>query len=182
MTSHWYEWRAALDQIRVIDYRSPDDFVIAIKNLSGEDLVLAKIPKPETLKSGLDDITERIRNSRMPLASRSVIAEEEVVIPVLELSVSAQFAGDLNSKDQQPGTRVESATQIVQFRLDERGAVVWSEAEVIGENGSYDYTPGTRKFILDKSFLIMLRETPEQQPYFAAWIGNTDLMIPNGTE
>ncbi len=156
--------------------------MIAIKNLSGEDLVLAKIPKPETLKSGLDDITERIRNSRMPLASRSVIAEEEVVIPVLELSVSAQFAGDLNSKDQQPGTRVESATQIVQFRLDERGAVVWSEAEVIGENGSYDYTPGTRKFILDKSFLIMLRETPEQQPYFAAWIGNTDLMIPNGTE
>ncbi|MEJ7591153.1 MAG: hypothetical protein WKF77_06360 [Planctomycetaceae bacterium] len=34
---------AALDQIRVIDYRSPDDFVIAIENLSGEDLVLAKI-------------------------------------------------------------------------------------------------------------------------------------------
>jgi len=182
VTSHWYEWRAALDQIRVIDYRSPDDFVIAIKNLGGEDLVLAKIPKPETLKSGWDEITGRIRNSRTPLASRSVIAEEEVVIPVLELSVSAQFAGDLNSEDQQPGSRVTSATQIVQFRLDERGAVVWSEAEVIGENGSYDYSPGTRKFIFDKPFLIMLRETPEQQPYFAAWIGNTDLMIPNRTE
>lgn len=76
--------------------------------------MLAKIPKPEALKSGLDEITERMRNSRMPLASGSVIAEE-VVIPVLELSVSAQFAGDLNSKDQQPGTRVESTTQIVQF-------------------------------------------------------------------
>ncbi len=182
VTSHWYEWRAALDQIRVIDYRSPDDFVIAIKNLSGEDLVLAKIPKPETLQSGLDEVTGRIRNSRIPLASRSVIAEEEVVIPVLELSVSAQFAAVLNSEDQQPGTRVESAKQIVQFRLDERGAVVWSEAEVIGENGSYDYSPGTRKFIFDKPFLIMLRETPEQQPYFAAWIGNTDLMISNGAE
>ncbi len=60
VTSHWYNWRAALKQIRVIDYRSPDDFVIAIENLSGEDLVLAKIPTPETLKSGLADITQRI--------------------------------------------------------------------------------------------------------------------------
>ena len=182
VTSHWYEWRAALDQIRVIDYRSPDDFVIAIENLSGEDLVLAKIPKPETLKGGLDDITHRFHSTRLPLASRSVVAEEEVVIPVLELSVSAEFEEDLNSPDQPSGSRVESAKQTVQFRLDERGAVVWSEAEVIGENGSYDYTPGTRKFIFDKPFLIMLREAPEKQPYFAAWIGNTDLLIPNGTE
>ena len=179
VTSHWYEWRAALDQIRVIDYRSPDDFVIAIENLSGEDLVLAKIPKPETLKGGLDDITQRIPDSRLPLAARSVVAEEEVVIPVLELSVSADFSDELTAADQPPGSRVESATQIVQFRLDERGAVVWSEAAVIGENGSYDYTPGTRKFIFDKPFLIMLREAPEKQPYFAAWIGNTDLMISN---
>jgi len=179
VTSHWYEWRAALDQIRVIDYRSPDDFVIAIENLSGEDLVLAKIPKPETLKAGLDDITQRIPDSRLPLAARSVVAEEEVVIPVLELSVSADFRDDLNAADQPSGSRVKSATQIVQFRLDEHGAVVWSEAEVIGENGSYDYTPGTRKFIFDKPFLIMLREAPEKQPYFAAWIGNTDLMISN---
>ena len=179
VTSHWYEWRAALDQIRVIDYRSPDDFVIAIENLSGEDLVLAKIPRPETLKGGLDDITQRIPDSRLPLAARSVVAEEEVVIPVLELSVSADFRDDLNAADQPSGSRVESATQIVQFRLDERGAVVWSEAAVIGENGSYDYTPGTRKFIFDKPFLIMLREAPEKQPYFAAWIGNTDLMISN---
>lgn len=59
---------------------------------------------------------------------------------------------------------------------------MWSEAEVIGENGSYDDTPGTRKFIFDKPFLIMLRETPERQAYFAARIGNTDLMISNGTK
>ena len=153
--------------------------MIAIENLSGEDLVLAKIPKPETLNGVLDDITQRIRNSRLPLAARSVVAEEEVVISVLELSVSADFSDDLNAADQPSGSRVESATQIVQFRLDERGAVVWSEAAVIGENGSYDYTPGTRKFIFDKPFLIMLREAPEKQPYFAAWIGNTDLMISN---
>jgi len=68
VTSHWYEWRAALDQIRVIDYQSPDDFVMAFENLSGEDLVLAKIPNPETLTGGLDDVRQRIRNTRLPLA------------------------------------------------------------------------------------------------------------------
>ncbi len=182
VTSHWYEWRAALAQIRVIDYRSPDDFVVAIANLSGEDLVLAKIPQPATMETGLTDITQRIRDSRLPPEFRSVVAEEDVVIPVLQLSVSASFENELNHEDQLLGPRVEQAYQIIQFRLDERGAVVWSEAVVIGENGSYDYTPGTRKFIFDKPFLIMLREAPDKHPYFAAWIGNTDLMLAPGGE
>lgn len=68
--------------------------------------------------------------------------------------------------------------QVLQFRLDERGAVIHSEAEVVGENGSYEYTPGTRTFIFDKPFLIMLREASTRPPYFAGWIGNTDLMMP----
>ncbi len=115
VTSHWYEWRAALDQIRVIDYASPNDFVIAIRNVSGEDLVLAKIPKPDTLQTGLSDVTRRLRDSRLPISARSVIAQEEVVIPLLELSVSAQFSGELNPEDQPPDCEWSPRSRLSSF-------------------------------------------------------------------
>ncbi len=53
---------------------------------------------------------------------------------------------------------------------------------MIGENGHYEYTPGTRTFIFDKPFLIMLREALDKQPYLAAWIANTELMTLNSVE
>lgn len=178
VTSHWADWRLALAQVRVHDYRSPEDFVISIANLSNEDLILAKIPQPATLDEGIRSVSDRIRNSRMSPVAREVVAEEDLVIPTLELSVFADFRKELEHPDAALGTRLLVAKQELQFRLDERGAVVHSEAELVGENGSYEYKPGTRTFIFDKPFLIMLREAPEKQPYFAGWIGNTDLMIP----
>ena len=94
----------------------------------------------------------------MPLDGREVIAEEDLVIPVLELSVFGDFMSDLNHPDQPTGSRLQKARQELQFRLDERGAVVHSEAELIGENGVYGgYVPGTRTFGFDKPFLITLR-------------------------
>ncbi|MBL8813229.1 MAG: DUF1559 domain-containing protein [Planctomycetaceae bacterium] len=178
VTSHWTDWRFALAQVRVHDYTSPDNFVISITNLNYEDLILAKIPQPKTLSEGIEDVTNRIRDSRLSPAAREVVPEEDLVIPTLELSVFGDFKDQLNHPDQKAGTRVEEARQVLQFRLDERGAVIHSEAEVVGENGSYEYTPGTRTFIFDKPFLIMLREASTRPPYFAGWIGNTDLMMP----
>lgn len=103
VTSHWSQWRAALAQIRVIDYQSPDDFVIAIGNLSGEDLILAKIPRPDTLEQGITGVSNRIRDSRLSPAMRSVVEQEQVVIPVLLLSVKENFEKELNHADQPAG-------------------------------------------------------------------------------
>lgn len=178
VTSHWKDWRFALAQVRVHDYSSPDNFIISISNLNYEDLILARIPPPKTLSDGIQEVSNRIRDSRLSPAAREVVAEEDLVIPTLELSVFADFEKQLNHADQPTGTRVEQARQVLQFRLDERGAVIQSEAEVVGENGAYEYAPGTRTFIFDKPFLIMLREASTRPPYFAAWIGNTDLMMP----
>jgi hypothetical protein len=181
VTSHWEDFRSALAQVRVSDFRSPDDFVISIDNVNGEDLVLAKIPQPPTLQAGIDDVSARIRDSRIPTNARTVVGEEQVVIPVLELSLFADFRNEL--RDTASGSEgLVSAVQIVQFRLDERGAVVWSEAGVVGENGHYEYTPGTRTFIFDKPFLIMLREAPDKYPYLAAWIANTEMMTADSVE
>lgn len=175
ITSHWEEWQYALQQVYVVDYRSPDDFIIKLDNLSGDDLILAKIPRHDTLRSCIDQVTQRIADTRLPANHRRAVAGEQLVVPVLEFSLFDQFADKLGYVGD---LELISAKQIIQFRLDERGAVLKSEAQVIGENGHYEYQLGNRSFLFDKPFLLMLRESPDKQPYFAAWLGNTDVMQP----
>ncbi|MEP3481543.1 MAG: DUF1559 domain-containing protein [Fuerstiella sp.] len=175
VTSHWNDYMAALSQIRVHDYRSPDDFIITIANDAAEDLVLAKIPPTKPLSESIKEVVDRIRNSKLPLTNQRVVRSEQLVIPILEVSVKADFRQQLRSPT---NPRLEEASQSIQFRLDERGATVWSEARIVGENGHYDLEVGKRTFVFDKAFLLMLREASDKQPYFATWIGNTEFMIP----
>ncbi len=54
-----------------------------------------------------------------------------------------------------------------------------SEAVIVGDNGHTPQIPaGKRKFVFDRPFLICLTEREADQPYFAAWIENAELMEP----
>ena len=60
------------------------------------------------------------------------------------------------------------------FRLDERGAVLKSEAY----HGPVASKGGPRQFIFDKPFLILLEREDAAQPYFALWVDNAELLAP----
>lgn len=67
--------------------------------------------------------------------------------------------------------RINEALQRVKFQLNERGATLSSTARLkVKSRGD-----GAR-FIFDNPFLIILRQTGSQRPYFAAWIGNAELL------
>ena len=87
------------------------------------------------------------------------------------------FTQQLQHPSQPVGQRVMDARQLIQFRLDERGAVLISESAVVGKKGHYEYKVGTRPFIFDKPFLLLLRHSVKTEPYFAAWIANSDFMV-----
>ena len=149
VTSGWDRWGKALGQIQVLDYRSPDDFIIRIGNLPGESLVLAKMPKPASIAEGIRVMQAKISSTNVEGDAVGVVSGEQVVIPILEFSLMEDFTERLQHPAQPAGSRLLAATQLIQFRLDETGAVLFSEAAVIGENGHYEYKVGERTFIFD---------------------------------
>ncbi len=173
VTSHYATWRGALKQLRVLDYRSPDEFTISIANLAGDDLVLSKMAKPKSLAEGLQKITKNIKSTVIKDDGKSVVEGEQVVIPIIDISLLARFREQLKNDIKAP---LLDARQTIQFRLDERGAMLKSEAAARSDNGHYEYKVGERTFIFDKPFMMVLRESPSKQPYFAAWIANGDIM------
>jgi hypothetical protein len=68
-----------------------------------------------------------------------------------------------------------AALQAVCFRLDERGAVLKSDAGVYDSVGPPEQP---RQFVLNKPFLILLERKGAARPYFALWVDNPELLAP----
>ena len=67
------------------------------------------------------------------------------------------------------GQQIAMARQQVRFRLDERGAVLKSEA-IVAVGIAED-------IIFDKPFLVMLQYEKGKQPYFALWVDNPEILV-----
>jgi hypothetical protein len=64
------------------------------------------------------------------------------------------------------------AKQAVRFRLDETGAVLKSETLLAASLTQ-------RNLVFDKPFLIYMKRGNAKAPYFALWVGNAELLVPN---
>jgi hypothetical protein len=69
---------------------------------------------------------------------------------------------------------VADAVQFIKFLLNEEGARLRSEMAMTMRCMAF-VQEEPRRFIFDKPFLVYLKQGGKQ-PYFAAWIANTELM------
>jgi hypothetical protein len=165
-------------QVAILDYISNEDFVIRLSPFGARDeIVLAKVAPLATLEETIADAQRRISNPDPRHTVRKILRTEPLIVPKLALGVERQFS-ELMGRDV-IGTDmfVGLAAQTIRFRLDENGAVLESEAAVIGDDFGPEMTrPGERKFIFDRPFLVYLIEREASQPYFAMWVANPEVM------
>jgi hypothetical protein len=167
-------------QVKVIEYKSEDQFVIHLQTKSVNDvMVLAKV-KPETTLLKTIQAVEGTTNIGYWDEPR-LRKEETLRIPVLNFNVNHTFP-ELSGKLMNKGKRdwsIGRVTQWTRFKLNQKGAMLKSEARIGGLADNMpslkEYPP--RKFIFDKPFLIYLKQKGAKYPYFAMWVGNTELMV-----
>ncbi len=162
-------------QVGIPDYRDNSDFVITLKPDSSEDeIVLAKVKPEKTLLETIKAVQARIENGK-----KAYMDEVETVqIPKLNFNIEHYFEQLCGRSFTNKGFEkygIDYAVQTVRFKLDEKGAVVKSEARIVTpcEQG-----PGELKtLIFDRPFLIYLKEKTGKYPYFALWVDNPELLI-----
>lgn len=171
-------------QVTVLDYSGPDDFILRLATSDpGDAIILAKMPPADTLGESLARVRRRIDDSTLTADERTFKMKETLAVPVLTLNVDRKYDELLDRtflNQLSTDLFVDRAAQIIRFHLDERGAHLESEVEIIGENGhgAPPAPPEPRHFILDRPFLLYLQEAGAASPYFAAWVSNTEFMEP----
>ena len=161
-----------LRQVRVHHYRAKDDFVIELlSGQSGDQLLLAKLPAtPETPGDAAGKVLKRLQ-----VYAPHAQANDLLAVPNVCATEDAEFS-DLHGRSV-AGTRkvIRSAMQSIDFRMDEKGVKLKSEASLsLGCAARPHVRP--RLMILDPPFAIVMKRRDAPEPYFVAWLANADLL------
>lgn len=164
-------------QLDILDYRDDNNFIVGLKSSSPKDeIILAKITPKGTLLETVEFVLSRIK-SQPPSKIRD---GETLRIPKLDFDL-LHFYSELTGRDfLNKGFKMYSISQAVQsirLRLNEKGALLKSEAAIVAMTAIPDPSPKPREFIFDKPFLILLKEKGARYPYFAMWVDNSELLL-----
>jgi hypothetical protein len=165
-------------QVQIYDYRSADDFIVSIQTQSPDDqLIFAKLKPGATLAVTIRGVLDRMA-AHPPEAATGT---DSFAVPKLNFDLRRHFheleglvlvpspAAKIRSK-----LFISDAQQLVRFQLNEKGAVLKSEAVVVLVGAM---AMPRHQLVFDKPFLILLKEKESPRPYFALWIGNPTLLV-----
>jgi len=167
-----------LDQVEIYDYKSDDDFIVELKTTSPQDqLILAKIGPGATLQATIESVLQRM--TKPPQVAGVV---DSLAVPKLNFDLRRDFQ-ELEGLILTPSPAakikgklvISKAEQLVRFQLNKKGAILKSEAVIamraLAMRSRYH-------LVFDKPFLILLKQKDSDQPYFALWVGNASLLVP----
>lgn len=162
-------------QVRVLSYHSVDDFIVELETkLTTDRMIAAKIRPKKSVADTIAAVIERMDDSK----GQSLNAEDVFVMPVIRFDITYQdprLNGALSLK--KPLNRsyeLMNEIQRISFDLNETGARLDSDALLDAAKDAAQ----PRRIIFDKPFLVLLMKKGARNPYFALWVGNTDLLVP----
>lgn len=184
-----YDNYKQLNIVKIIYYKNDNNFIIKLIPKDKEhEIILFKTEKNfnsiAEMTTEIEKLTEigKIEKKNEKINWKYFYGEEDlVVIPKFSFNIETNFTTIEGSKfnADKRSFQVERAWQRTAFILDESGAEIESEAEieVAIEDFEEEYEkPKPKKMIFDKPFLILLKRTDNNKPYFGLWTTNTELM------
>lgn len=159
-------------QVLVHHYSGKNDFVVELLcKQAGDQLLLAKLPDTPKTMTGMSETVLKRLHADAPSAELADL----LAVPNVVVDEAAAFE-ELHGKTVVGTDRfIRQAIQSIEFRMDEEGVKLHSEAEVSFACSKAEHVD-PRLMILDPPFAIIMKRKEAPQPYFAAWIANADLL------
>lgn len=159
------------NQIIVLFYNSKDDFAIKLTTKSNDEVIFYKNPKGKTFNEIYSNMTN---DANKYTGSKNFSNNDTFKVPMINFNVKREY-NELQNKpfydDENREYVIEKAVQTINFKLDEKGGRVKSEA-AIDTNVTSAPVKESRNFDVDDTFAIFLKESSRDMPYFAARIDN----------
>lgn len=159
------------EQIKVLYYKSQNDFAISIKTKTNDEVIVYKNPQGTTFKEMYDNLN---KEASIYEGNTSFAETDEFKVPNLTFNEKREYT-ELENKpfatEKGHGVIVK-AIQTIRFSLDEKGGEIKSEAGIDMKNlaAVLPTEMAPRYFYLDDTFAIFLKEEGKDVPYFAGRI------------
>jgi len=176
------KYKELVKQISILHYKNNDEFIIKLNSTSPKDeIILAKVAPQATLGGTIESMDKLIKaecknNVCAVIAMRD---GDTLQIPKLDFDILHNYKelegkGVLNKGFE--GYFISKALQSIRFRLNEKGALLKSEAKIVMTK-SIMIGGQQKNLIFDKPFLLCLKEKGAKYPYLAIWVDNAEILI-----
>ena len=174
----------------IMYYKNDNDFCLAITPREKiHQIYLMKSPQYKiTFKENFDEILKKRKKqfANQKNTWKQHLQHDDIAkIPMIEFNLENNYEKMVNSyffNTKRDTFQVLKAWQRTAFILNEKGAIIESEAEMVvdavTEAAETKETPPTpKKLIFDKKFMIFLKRRDAKNPYFALQITDAELLI-----
>ena len=175
--------RKTKSQIKVVHFSNQKDFAIKIlpKDETNEILLYCPNNTRNTLGEYYDDLRKKMSNKKNDKNWwRYRYLEEDIFeVPILEFNIETEVKKlrGVQLKSRGESIEIEEVKQRIALIFDEKGAEIESEAEILAKAADAEMDrPAPKKLVFDKPFLLVFKKKEFENPYFLAWISNSELM------
>lgn len=160
------------EQVAVLYYNSEDDFAVKLLTKGNDEVILVKGNKANSFAKIYEEIMQKSENYE----GAYDLAEGEILqIPNINFDLKKEIEeveGKPFSFANGESYRISQALQTIQFELDKKGGKIKSEAGMMVNKMAVMEPTEPRKFLIDDTFTIFLKEQEKELPYFAAKISD----------
>ncbi len=150
-------------------FYNDNEYAIKLLTRENEDVILYKTDRD----SSFDELYTYIKNNSTP---EKFNPQDTLKIPNINLEKTISYDELCNKQIIGTNKKITQALQTIKFNLNNKGGRLKSEA-VIGVVTMSLAPDKSRQFNFDNSFVIFLKESDKDKPYFAARIENTDFLV-----
>ena len=175
------------NSVEILYYKNSNNFIVKLKPADKEhEIILFKTGETyrtmaemvETSDS-LIQIGKKVRSIPSERWKCQFLEDDELVVPDVEFDISANFdkLTDNEFGSNALNYKILQAWQRTAFKLNEMGAELESQAEIVLCLEEEEDKPAPKKMIFDKPFYVMLRRADAPNPYFCLHVVNAELLV-----
>ena len=154
-------------QIRVLFYNNSDEFAVSVTTKNNDEVIFYKNPNGDTFATIYENL---LKNKEEYSGDEKLSNEDTFKAPYIDLKVKQEYKELENKKFlAKDGDECEiyQALQSIEFRLDETGGKVKSEASMDMTKTVSIGPDDVRYFNVDNTFALFIKEENKDVPYFA---------------
>ncbi len=152
------------NNVSVLFYNSPDDYAVKLNTLNNEEVILYRTDETKKFEEYFKDLDAKSSAFDGDTAFQK---EDSIKIPVVKIDEMFEYKELEHKPIKGTDYIIDSAVQTVEFKMDNKGGSLKSEAGLIMRMSLAPEIKG-RDFIFNNSFVLMLKEKDKSAPYFIA--------------
>lgn len=157
--------------VKVLFYTSADEYAVKLFTNEGEDVILYRTDKKDTLENYYADMLNKSNEDEM-------LKNDELKIPDLNVDELISYGELCGKKIKGTNVIITQALQTIKFKMDNKGGTLKSEAAIaVMRTALAPMHEKPRYFFFDKPFVIFLIEKGKEAPYYAMVVDDTKYLV-----